>query len=68
MGMAIMCEGCKTVYLEGDTIVPQCDRCPPEDNDQRLRGMELVAAWFGAIVGSWAVAGGLLFGILWVLQ
>lgn len=66
MGMAFMCEGCKTVYLEGDTIVPQCARRSPEED--RLTGWPLVMAWLGMIGGAWVVCGAVLYGLAWVFQ
>lgn len=68
MAMTSWCEHCGAIHLEGP-FIPQCEKCSPEDNTTaHLHGVALVSAWVGAILGSWAVVGGLLFAVLWVLQ
>lgn len=67
MAMTSWCEHCGAIHLEGP-FIPQCERCSPEDNEKPFSWLAAISVWIGAILGSWAVVGGLLFAVLWVLQ
>ena len=67
MAMTSWCEHCGAIHLVGP-FIPQRERCTPEDYERPWPWVAVVSTWIGAIVGSWALVGLVVFGLLWAFQ